>query len=173
MQGLWAPKSSLLFPESKDGALRVARDYVLLLFWKNPVVSCSSLHFPSSLKTGVNKFLNILAVERPSVKNWKFKEQTDISFIKAYPDIVKKQGQFWEDLERYVMSKFGEVKAARGAKNVTLPRKPPKPLHSDKSVAKVTSEAVVGKNIPDDIREALSSKVLPKVIQEHKVCRYI
>ncbi|XP_024023312.1 DNA-directed RNA polymerase III subunit RPC5 [Morus notabilis] len=171
VQGLWAPKSSLLLGTSKEtGAQRIARDYVLLLFWKNPVFSFSSLHFPSSLKTAVNKFLNILGVERPSVKDWKFKGQTDISFIKNYPDVVKKQEEVWGDLERDIMNMFGDGKSGRGPKNTSIPSRPVKPLNSNKGVPKGTSEVVGGKKIPDDIREVLCSKILPKVIQEHKVC---
>lgn len=173
VQGLWAPKSSLLLgPTKETGSQRIARDYVLLLFWKNPVISFSSLHIPSSLKTAVNKFLNIFGVERPSVKDWKFKGQTDISFIKGYPDVVKKQEQIWGDLEKQIMNMFGDVKSVRGAKNASIPSRPVKTLNSDKGVTKGASEVVSGKIIPDDIREALCSKVLPRVIQEHKVCSF-
>lgn len=178
VQGLWVPKNSLLYPESKDGALRIARDYVLHSFRKSPNISFSSLHFPGSLKTAVNKFLNTYAVERPLMKDWKFKEPADNSFIKGYPDIVQKQEQVWDDLWGHIKNIFEESKLGRGAKNVPLAsRQPQKPLNTGKvasaSATKVAaSQVVVGKNIPDDIREVLSSKVLPKVIQDHKVCRY-
>lgn len=175
MQGLWALKSPLLYPSREDGSQRVARDYVLLLFKKNPVISFSSLKVSSSLKNSVNKFLNILATERPKMKDWKFKEPTDKSFIKLYPDVVEKQEEVWAELERKIMEKFVEGKSVRGAKNASMSRmtsRPGRPLNSDKGITKTVTVVASGKTIPDDIREALSTKVLPKVIQDHKVCRY-
>lgn len=150
---------------------KLARDYVLLLFQKSPVISYSELKFHASLKNAVNKFLNILAIERPSLQNWKFKEPTDISFIKDYPGVVKKQDEVWAELERLVMNNFEDGKSLRGAKNASMTSKPGlgRSLNSDKGK---TVSGVGGKSIPDDIREALSTKVLPKVIQDHKVCRY-
>ncbi|KAM6564554.1 hypothetical protein CsatB_024552 [Cannabis sativa] len=172
VQGFWAPKSSLLYTAKEDGIRRIARDYILLLFWKSPVITTSSLQNPPPLKKAVNEFLRVFSVERPKVKDWKFKEQTDTSFIKLYPDIVKKQEHGWEEVERRIMSSFGDGKSARGAKNVAMPSRPVRPLTSATTVAKGASEVLMGTNIPDDIREALSSKVLPKVIQDHKVCSF-
>ncbi|XP_062102364.1 uncharacterized protein LOC133812595 [Humulus lupulus] len=172
VQGFWAPKSSLLFTAKEDAIRRIARDYVLLLFWKSPVITASSLHCPTPLKNTVNQFLKIFSVERPKVKDWKFKEHTDTSFLKLYPDIVKKQEQGWEDVERRIMNNFGDGKSARGAKNVAMTSRPVRSLTSVTTVTKGASEVFTGTNIPDDIREALSSKVLPKVIQDHKVCSF-
>lgn len=173
MQGLWALKSSKLYPgQSKEnGMQKAARDYVLLLFQKNPVISYSSLKFPASLKVAVNKILNILAIERPLLKNWKFKEPTDKSFIKTYPEVVKKQDQVWGELERLIVQNFEDGKSSRAAKNASMTSNhgPGRSLNSDKGK---TDSGVGGKTMPDDIREALSAKVLPKVIQDQKVCRY-
>ncbi|KAF3439055.1 hypothetical protein FNV43_RR17330 [Rhamnella rubrinervis] len=173
VQGLWALKSPLLYPEqSKESRMqKLARDYVLLLFQKSPVISYSELKYPASLKIAVTKTLNILAIERPSLKNWKFKEPTDKSFIKYYPGVVKKQGEVWVELERLVMNNIEDGKSARGAKNANMTSKPGpgRSLNSDKGK---TVSGVGGKSIPDDIREALSAKVLPKVIQDHKVCSF-
>lgn len=173
VQGLWAPKSALLFTSKEHGILRIARDYVLLLFWKKPVINSSSLRCPPSLKNAVNQFLKIFAVERPKVKDWKFKEHTDISFIKLYPDLVKKHEQVWGDLETRIMNSFGDGKSGRGVKSVSMSSKPVRSSTSETVVARGVKAVLSGTNIPDDIREALSSKVLPKVIQDHKVCRYI
>ena len=157
----------------ENGMHRAARDYVLTLFWRSPVVSFSSLHPPHSLKNMVNKFLNIFATERSSVKDWKFKEKTDNAFMKLYPDIVKKQEELWEDLEKRLKNTSGDGKSSRAMKSASITSKPVTSLNSDKSLTKGASEVVGGKTIPDDFRETLASKVLPKVIQNHKVCRYL
>lgn len=151
---------------------RAARDYVLLLFKKSPVISFSLLKVPPSLKNFVNKFLNIFATERPSVKDWKFKEPTDQSFIKLYPDVVEKQEEVWAELERMVMKSFDDGKSVHGAKNTSMTSRPGRPSNSDKGITKTVTVVPSGKTVPDDIREALSTKVLPKVIQDYKVCRY-
>lgn len=173
VQGLWAPRNSLVFTGNEHGSHRVARDYVLLLFSKKPVISSSSLHYPPSLKNAVNQFLKIFAVERPKVKDWKFKEHTDSSFIKIYPHIVKEQEQKWGELERRLMDHIGDGKSGRGVKSASMSSRPVKSLPSEIAAVRGATEVVSGTNIPDDIREALSSKVLPKVIQDHKVCRYL
>lgn len=172
VQGLWTPKSNLLYPGQESGAQRIARDYVLLLFCKSPFISSSSLHFPPSLKNAVNKFLNTFAVERSTVKDWKFKEPTDTSFMKLYPSIVKEQEEIWGEIEKQIMSLLGkDGKSRSGAKNASVASKPERPLNSNKVVTKSPSGAFSGKSIPDDVREVLSSKVLPEVLHEHKVCR--
>ncbi|XP_024932302.3 uncharacterized protein LOC107424857 isoform X2 [Ziziphus jujuba] len=174
VQGLWALKSRLLFPlPTKENFMqRAARDYVLLLFKKSPVISFSLLKVPPSLKNFVNKFLNIFATERPSVKDWKFKEPTDQSFIKLYPDVVEKQEEVWAELERMVMKNFDDGKSVHSAKNASMTSRPGRPSNSDKGITKTVTVVPSGKTVPDDIREALSTKVLPKVIQDYKVCSF-
>ncbi|KAH7520060.1 hypothetical protein FEM48_Zijuj08G0103800 [Ziziphus jujuba var. spinosa] len=174
VQGLWALKSRLLFPlPTKENFMqRAARDYVLLLFKKSPVISFSLLKVPPSLKNFVNKFLNIFATERPSVKDWKFKEPTDQSFIKLYPDVVEKQEEVWAELERMVMKNFDDGKSVHSAKNASMTSRPGRSSNSDKGITKTVTVVPSGKTVPDDIREALSTKVLPKVIQDYKVCSF-
>ncbi|POO02573.1 DNA-directed RNA polymerase III subunit Rpc [Trema orientale] len=172
VQGLWTPKSTLLFPIKEDGNQRIARDFVLLLFSESPVITSSSLRCPPSLKNAVNQFLKIFAVERPKVKDWKFKEYTDISFIKLYPDIVKEQEEHWKDVHIRIKERFRDSKSGRGVTSVSTSSRPVRSLASETVVTRGADEVLSGKNISDDVREALLSKVLPKVIQDHKVCSF-
>ncbi|PON67705.1 DNA-directed RNA polymerase III subunit Rpc [Parasponia andersonii] len=172
VQGLWTPKSALLFPIKEDGNQRIARDFVLLLFSESPVITFSSLRCPPSLKNAVNQFLKTFAVERPKVKDWKFKEYTDISFIKLYPDIVKEQEEHWKDVDIRIKERFRDSKSGRGVMSVSASSRPVRSSTSETVVTRGADEVLSGKNISDDIREALLSKVLPKVIQDHKVCSF-
>ncbi|XP_020257102.1 DNA-directed RNA polymerase III subunit RPC5 isoform X2 [Asparagus officinalis] len=88
VQGLWVAKSSLVY----IGVEASARDYILSLFAKNCVIRYDT---EKRLPPLVQQILGRIAVHRPSLNDWKFKEPTDLSFIKCYPDIVKEQEQAW------------------------------------------------------------------------------
>ncbi|XWS45389.1 hypothetical protein CRYUN_Cryun15aG0132400 [Craigia yunnanensis] len=169
VQGLWVPKSSLLFPD--DPSKSLARDYVLLLFSKNPIISLAQVNALSpSRKEEVKGLLKILAIERPSFKDWKLKENADEAFKKLYPDIVKKQEQIWRAGEDNVISHI--CRGAKGGPSRTKPGtviKPEKAVNLDKSVQKVAPGAQAGRTISDETREAIP-KALKKVFQTHKVC---
>lgn len=150
MQGLWVPKTSLLFPNPKptEKVKLAARDYILLLFSKSLVVTPSELNVP--MKPLILKsFLNIFAVERPSFKDWKFKENVDTLFAELYPDIVRKQEQAWEVMGKNISAAFDRAGKSVSKNVITKPKK----------------------TMTDETREALR-KALPKVLQTHKVCRY-
>ncbi|KAE8655103.1 splicing factor U2af large subunit B-like isoform X1 [Hibiscus syriacus] len=71
VQGLWVPKSSLLFPE--DPSKSSARDYMLFLFSKNLLISFSEVDaLSTSCKEEVKGILKILAVQRMAFKDWNF-----------------------------------------------------------------------------------------------------
>ncbi|XWS42031.1 hypothetical protein CRYUN_Cryun17cG0133800 [Craigia yunnanensis] len=169
VQGLWVAKSSLLFPE--DPSKSLARDYVLLLFSKNPTISLAQVNALSpSRKDEVKDFLKILAIERPSFKDWKLKENADETFKKLYPDIVKKQEQIWRAGEDNVINHI--CRGARGGPTRTKPGtviKPEKTVNPDKSARKVAPGARAGRTMSDETREAIP-KALKKVFQTHKVC---
>ncbi|KAG8650737.1 hypothetical protein MANES_07G068600v8 [Manihot esculenta] len=178
VQGLWAPKTSLLFPDSntKEVTKPPARDYVLLLFSKNLVIKSSQLNFPVKLKEDMRSFLSMFAVERPSFNDWKFKEHMDAKFIKLYPEIVKKQEEAWESIEKKLNNFFS--RAGRSIMKNPVPKpsvvpNPVKQLNSDKSTTKSTSgNRVLAKTtITVETREALL-KALPKVLQTHRVCSF-
>lgn len=169
MQGLWVPRSSLLF---EDKATCLARDFVLLLFSKNLAVKSEQLLVEAKLKDHIKRVLNVFAVERPSLRDWKFKEHRDVSFIKEHPDIVKKQEQVWANVEKQINDvinrprKVGPSKEVGTRKSGTVD-KPPKVMSSDG----VASGVLSGKPMSNESREALP-KALQKIFQMHKVCRY-
>jgi DNA-directed RNA polymerase-3 subunit RPC5 len=173
VQGLWAPKSPLLIPEGGESSL--ARDYVLLLFSKNIVISQSDI--PTNLKQKMNVFLDAFSVERSSYnfKGWKLKEPADASFMKLFPEIVDAQKEIWNHIERNIYSCFGGKKGGPREKNAVskpiMTGTPGKTVSSDKSVTKNASRISSGrKSMSEETREALP-RVLPKVFQTHKVCR--
>ncbi|KAE8695344.1 C2H2-like zinc finger protein [Hibiscus syriacus] len=169
VQGLWVPKSSLLFPE--DPSKSLARDYVLLLFSKNPLISSSEIDVLStSRKEEVKSILKILAVERKAFKDWKLKWDADDKFKKQYPDIVKKQENIWKAGEQNVISHI--CRGARGGPSRTKPGtviKQEKTMNSDKVARKGAPGAQAGRTMSDETREAIP-KALKKVFQTYKVC---
>ncbi|PPS14403.1 hypothetical protein GOBAR_AA06168 [Gossypium barbadense] len=169
VQGLWVPKSSLLFPG--DPSKSLARDYVLLLFSKNPFISYDKVNnLSTSRKEEVKGFLKILAIESPPLKGWKFKENTDENFKKEYPEIVKKQEQIWKAGEDNVTNHIW--RGAKGGPSRTKPGtviKSEKAGNSDKVARKVAPGAHAGRTMSDETREAIP-KALKKVFQTYKVC---
>ncbi|OMO84297.1 DNA-directed RNA polymerase III subunit Rpc5 [Corchorus olitorius] len=168
VQGLWVPKSPLLFPGDPLKAL--ARDYVLILFSKNPIITLAHLNGLSTRhRDEVKGILKILAIERPSFKDWKLKEN-DESFKKLYPDIVQKQEEIWAAGEDNVINHI--FRAAKGGPSRTKPGvviKPEKVVNSDKGERKVAPGAQAGRTMTDEIQKAMP-KALKKVFQTHKVC---
>ncbi|OMO56869.1 DNA-directed RNA polymerase III subunit Rpc5 [Corchorus capsularis] len=169
VQGLWVPKSQLLFPGDPVKAL--ARDYVLILFSKNPIITLAHLNGLSTRhRDEVKGILKILAIERPSFKDWKLKENADESFQKLYPDIVQKQEEIWAAGEENVINHI--FRAAKGGPSRTKPSiviKPEKVVNPDKGERKVAPGAQAGRTMTNEIQEAML-KTLKKVFQTHKVC---
>lgn len=174
MQGLWVAKSSFLLPQ--DGGGRCARDFVLCLFSKNPLISSSQINVPKSLRDKAKHFLNLFAVERPAFKDWKFREKTDRSFLNNYLDIVQKQEKIWRSVEEGITNSFrGSVKSGSHANAATgkpdIVPKTEKQVSFDKATTKSSSAPLNRKStMSDETREALP-KALQKLFQNHKVCR--
>ncbi|XP_031275282.1 DNA-directed RNA polymerase III subunit RPC5-like isoform X1 [Pistacia vera] len=167
VQGLWVPRSLLLF---EDKATCLARDFVLLLFSKNLAVKSEQLLVEAKLKDHIKRVLNVFAVERPSFKDWKFKEHRDASFIKEHPDIVKKQEQVWANVEKQINDVINRPRKVGPSKEVATRKsgmagKPLKVINSDEGASAVLS----GKPMSNESREALP-KALQKIFQMHKVC---
>jgi DNA-directed RNA polymerase-3 subunit RPC5 len=163
----------MLIPEGGESSL--ARDYVLLLFSKNIVISQSDI--PTILKKTMNIFLDALAIKRssPTFNGWKLKEPADASFIKLYPEIVDAQKEIWNNIESKLYGCIGGKRGGPREKNAVskpiITGMPGKTVSSDKSVTKNASRAYSGrKTMSEETREALP-RVLPKVFQTHKVCR--
>ncbi|KAM7478041.1 hypothetical protein LguiA_026254 [Lonicera macranthoides] len=172
IQGLWVPQSRLLYRDDQ-GSVKLARDYVLLLFSKNPIISSAQLPQKPELLKHMKEVLNVLAVERPTLGDWKFKEPRDVSFIKLHPDIVKQHEKEWDAREE----KITECVYGGGSKNSSKRTKPAtvdRPVASKNlnKVAPKTSNAASSRpSMPDETREALP-KALQKLFQFHKVCSF-
>ncbi|KAK0606346.1 hypothetical protein LWI29_036762 [Acer saccharum] len=171
VQGLWAPKSPLLFSDKADKAKCFARDYVLMLFNKDLEAKFQQENIDAKLRDHIKVFLKVFAVERPSFKDWKFKAQKDMSFIKEYPNIVQKQGEVWASIEKQitdVMNRYRKVVPGmkNAAANSAMANRPSNVMNSNKGA----SGSVTGnKAMSNESQEALR-KALVKFFQNHKVC---
>ncbi|KAG7560086.1 DNA-directed RNA polymerase III subunit Rpc5 [Arabidopsis thaliana x Arabidopsis arenosa] len=96
VQGLWTPKSELL---KLEGPVKDFRNYVLMLFSKGSTINYSDIEATGHLREKRKTMLTVFAKERPLLCDWKFKEPTDVSFIKSYPEIAKEQASSF--LESY------------------------------------------------------------------------
>ena len=191
VQGLWVPKTSLVVPISDpmDNIKAAARNFVLVQFTKSLVIDSEQLSIISSikklkedvsikkLKEDVKRFLHVFAEEMTSSRQWKFKERRDELFIKEHPEIVKKQEEAWEIMEAKLDELFQQLGRGRSGMKNTASTTKPSMTHTtvkslnDKSAGKVTSRSLTKRTIANETREALW-KALPKVFQNHKVCRY-
>ncbi|KGN53263.1 DNA-directed RNA polymerase III subunit RPC5 isoform X1 [Cucumis sativus] len=173
VQGLWVPKSLFLIPQ--DGSGRCARDFVLFLFSKNPVVSSSQINVPKSLRDRVKHFLNLFGVERPAFKDWKFKEKTDRLFLSNHVRIAEKQEELWNNVEKGFtflrsIKSVHHANAATGKPGVVP--KLEKQVSSDQTTTKSSNAPLNRKGaMSDETREALP-KALQKLFQNHKVCSF-
>lgn len=171
VQGLWVSKSSLLY----DGAAALYRDYLLLQFSKSHAIPDSKLKVvkPEDLRKSL---LKPLAVERPLLKDWKFKDATDMSFIKQYPKIVKEQESAWSVREKEILESLpgggrsiaslsrnpfnlGALSKAHGS--IQLGR------HVDRNDVR---SSVVAATMPGQGQEALGKAIL-ELLRHHKVLR--
>ncbi|KAG2720013.1 hypothetical protein I3760_02G016500 [Carya illinoinensis] len=178
VQGLWAPKSSLLLLE--DGESSLVRDYLLLLFSENSTISESDLlsNIPTNLRKKMEVFLDAFAVKRSSFKftGWKFKEPADASFIKRYPKIVDAQKEVWNSIEKNLKKYIGGKKRGPRERNAD-----PKPIITGTPGKTVNPTGTLMKNaigvssgrktMSEETREALP-KALTKVFLTHKVCSF-
>ncbi|CAD5334432.1 unnamed protein product [Arabidopsis thaliana] len=133
------------------------------------------------MKPLMEKMLTEFAKERHVLKDWKFKEPTDVSFIKSYPEIVKEQDIFWtdkrENLKSRITAQGGKSRADKRrnvvgtSSSVTVKPEVPTTLSDKGGSSKNTIHRVVTQEMPEELKKALP-KALKKVFQTHKVCRY-
>ncbi|KAL1190934.1 hypothetical protein V5N11_020908 [Cardamine amara subsp. amara] len=178
VQGLWTPKTKLL---KLDGpAVEASRDYVLSLFSKSTTIKYTEVDPMRRLTDKVQNMLTVFSKQRPLLHDWKFKEPTDVSFIKAYPKIVEKQAIFWTgkkaDLEEHITKggkSRGDNRRNAAGKNPSVTVKPevPKTLSDKGGSSRNTEPHVVKQEMPVEVQRALI-KALKKVFQTHKVCSY-
>ncbi|XP_021722141.1 DNA-directed RNA polymerase III subunit RPC5-like [Chenopodium quinoa] len=168
VQGLWVPKSSIRHPNARGPEI-LARDYALLLFSQRPFIKDTELDVLGSQKSTGKVVLRELAVERPSCKDWKFKEATDVSFMKLHPDVVEKQMKLWEVNGQLIQQKFANRKAGQGSRSSN---RPGSSTPSDEGAVRATTVArSASTSMSKETQEALP-KVLKKLFQSHKVCSF-
>lgn len=129
------------------------------------------------LRENMKKMLTEFAKDRPLLCDWKFKEPTDVSFRKSYPEIVIKYENFWKEMKdkltSFMKSQGGKSnrKITGGGKNRPETEIPEKPAaESDRGGGSSRNAKSVGPKMSEDIRRAIP-KALKKVFQTHKVCR--
>ncbi|KAK3033827.1 hypothetical protein RJ639_034245 [Escallonia herrerae] len=169
IQGLWVPKSSLLYGKEENEF--TDRDYILLLFSKNSVIRDAQL--PKDPPKAMEDVLKLLAVKRPSFCHWKFKEPPDTSFIKLHPDIVKEQEQAWQHLEKPIIDFYFKGRKRSVGKidsKPSLSEKAAASTNFNKAAIRTLNGASAGTLMSDESREALL-KALQKLFQSHRVCR--
>ncbi|KAL0449970.1 UNVERIFIED_CONTAM: hypothetical protein Slati_1553400 [Sesamum latifolium] len=172
VQGLWVPKSSLVYG-TDQGVEVLARDYVLLLFSKNVIINNSQLPQRPQLSKAMKEVLNVLAVERPAFNDWKLKELPDISFIKRNPSIVKKQEEEWECLEKKINDLLFGGRNGPGVKTSSksnTTNNPAAPKSSSRVATRAPNGAPSKTAMPEEVREAVT-KALQKLFKSIKVCR--
>lgn len=98
VQGLWVAKSKLKYG-TDVGEDVLLRNYALLQFSKNPILHETKLPKTNKRSETMKGILDELATGRDSCRDWKFKECSDDSFIKEYPDIVMDQKKIWDQVE--------------------------------------------------------------------------
>ncbi|XP_021763359.1 DNA-directed RNA polymerase III subunit RPC5-like [Chenopodium quinoa] len=168
VQGLWVLKSSIRHPNARGPEI-LARDYALLLFSQSPFIKDIELDVLGSQKSTGKIVLRELAVERPSCKDWKFKEATDVLFMKLHPDVVEKQMKLWEVNEQLIQQKFASRKAVQASRSFN---RPGSSLPSDEGAVRETTVArSASTSMSKETQEALP-KILKKLFQSHKVCSF-
>ncbi|XP_077245617.1 SIN-like family protein [Tasmannia lanceolata] len=171
IQGLWVAKSSLRC-SGVTGNTALARDYILLLFSKSRFIHQNQIKFSKFRHEILEPVLSPLAVERPDCRDWKFRD-TDDSFIKGHPDIVKEQEQAWSRREKLITDALhGSGKSASTMKKNSLkPNVAPTSGNADQS----TKGGINGtQGSGTKFMSAETLEVLPKALLElfriHKVC---
>ncbi|XP_013644138.2 DNA-directed RNA polymerase III subunit RPC5 isoform X2 [Brassica napus] len=180
VQGLWTPKTKLLKLDGLEGF----RDYVLSLFSQRLTIKYSEVK-ASRYIDKIKPMLNVYAKERPLLCDWKFKEPTDVSFIKSHKKIAEEQASFWKGMEEKLTPKIMQGGKGRGGDSSlrnAAGKNNPSAVTAKQEVAAATVSEVGGSSrsaiprvprqkMPDEIKRAIP-KALKKVFQTQKVCSY-
>ncbi|KAK1366005.1 Transcription regulator [Heracleum sosnowskyi] len=171
VQGLWVPKSSLLELQGLDA---LVRDYTLFLFSKSHCISKSDLPQKSKLKNAMENVLRVFAVQRSALRDWKFKEPKDMSFVQLHPDIVMEQEQVWETRGEKLNTQIYGERSGHGLKNPSKTDRTGRLVsmeNASKGLLKTSTKTPAKTFISDETREALL-KTLQKLFQGNKVCSF-
>ncbi|XP_002988629.2 DNA-directed RNA polymerase III subunit RPC5 [Selaginella moellendorffii] len=98
VQGCWVATSNMRY----TGGRCAIRDYILLQFVKNRVVSRETLEQLRVSKEILREILVPLAVQNIKTGGWEFIESTDKTFIKRHNSIAKDQLQRWTAGEKLI-----------------------------------------------------------------------
>ncbi|KAJ7944320.1 DNA-directed RNA polymerase III subunit RPC5 [Quillaja saponaria] len=178
IHGLWAPKSNLLFSETSRSPDSIARDYALCIFWRNFQFKNSQLSemIPQKFLKYTKVYLEEFGVQRPVLKDWRFKENADVSFIKDHPYVIEKQDKIWEvkekELKNILLREEKGKPRQHAASKSSMNSKFGQSGISHKSATESASGVLDGRmTMTNETREALP-KVLLKVFHSHKVCSF-
>lgn len=166
VQGLWVAKSSLL---KLEGVEALVRDYALYLFSKNHKISFSDIPKKMKLKSAMEDVLKVFAVRRPDLKDWKFKEPKDVTFVRKHPDIVDEQDQAWEARgEKLYIQIYGKDPPKV---DINTTRIAPK-ANANRSVQETSIQPMPVKTVISDKTREVLLKAIEKVLHTHKVCHF-
>lgn len=118
--------------------------------------------------------LRVFAVQRSALRDWKFKEPKDMSFVQLYPDIVKEQEQAWETRGEKLNAQIYGERSGHGLKNSPKTDRTGKLVsmeNASRCFPKTLIKTPAKTTISDETHEALL-KTLQKLFQSNKVCRY-
>ncbi|KAL3378048.1 hypothetical protein AABB24_004136 [Solanum stoloniferum] len=101
VQGLWVPKSSLVY-DTNNGVEVLARNFVLYEFTKNTLIKKSVFGRRPEFLKAATPVLKSLAVERPDLDDWKLKELPDKKFEDLYGNVVREQQAIWESMGKQI-----------------------------------------------------------------------
>lgn len=175
IQGLWIPKSPLVFGKN-SGVELLARDYILFLFSQAPFIKKSLLKDNSVFEKHMKDILNVLAVERPTVKDWKLKESPDYEFLKRYKEVAKEQAAIQESIREKLLNAVRTEKNKRRGRNTlslenATTKNSPATVNSDKQGPRTVSSTLPATSMSKETREALP-KALLKLFKIHNVCSF-
>lgn len=166
VQGLWVAKSSLL---KLEGVEALVRDYALYLFSKNHRINFSDIPKKMKLKNAMEDVLKVFAVRRPDLKDWKFKEPKDLSFVQKHPDIVNEQDQAWEARgEKLYIQIYGKEPPKM---DITATRVAPK-ANANRSVHEASVQPPPAKTVISNKNREVLLKAIEKLLHTHKVCNF-
>ncbi|GFP84447.1 DNA-directed RNA polymerase iii subunit rpc5 [Phtheirospermum japonicum] len=170
VQGLWVPKSSLMYG-SDSGMEVLARDCALLLFSKSVIIKISQLPRNPKLNQAMKNVLNSLAVERPAFQDWKLKGLPDLGFIKSNPSVVRKQEKEWESSEERINELLSRSKNGPSTKSNTA-NNPTSSRSASNVAARNTKGAATSRTaMSEEVREAIT-KALQKLFKTVKICSF-
>lgn len=163
VQGVWVTKSSLIC----EGHEAQLRDYILFLFSENLVIKKSKLRGLKVNDEFLRRLLRPFAYERPSLNNWKFREERDLSFIKRHLEIVKEQESAWSTRGKHLteyLSKAGRVQPVMANKsqiqNMAKPKTAGQKVDTGSNKVDYGSESLMTTSLSNENRESLKKALL-------------